>query len=116
MRYLIPLLVLTGCSTTIHQAKGPQGQHWLEVDCSGGRVSDCLNAAAEACGGNYQPVNPGMTRLGDPAHIQLFGTSLPIKEQLLFVECQGGGTPDPDKARKLRELEAEMERAKPKAP
>jgi len=100
------LLLLAGCGVTIRETKGPAGQLWREIDCSGQAIAACLDAAAEVCGGAYQPVHPDMTVIGPPGHVTLFGTTIQRRAQVLYVEC-----PDP-RVKALKQMDADIERAR----
>lgn len=55
---LIGALLLTGCVTTKPVAL-PSGQQGIAVNCPGNgfSIADCMNKAAEVCGGPYKVID-----------------------------------------------------------
>lgn len=68
MRVLALLFTLVGCAHVGHRGfTGPDGQTSYEAYCNGSNVSfaDCMNEAAETCGGLYQVLDKSSHREHD---------------------------------------------------
>jgi len=82
--YVLALsLALTACAAVVEPIAGPNGKQGYSISCDGSADSwsKCYNAAAKACGGNYDIVNSSgnSTPTG-------YG---PLVTRSLIVSCKG---------------------------
>lgn len=85
---LIPVF-LVGCVSTPKPVALPSGESGYAVSCNGTRsdISDCMNKAAEICGGTYEVVNQDSSTTG-AVHVGNGVYGAAIKRKLVFY-CTG---------------------------
>lgn len=86
---LLPLLLLAACVTQ-KPVSLPNGSQGYAIDCSAGRrdISDCMNRAAELCGGRYAIITQEGSVIPVGAN-QIGNTTLiaNVVKRVLVVEC-----------------------------
>jgi hypothetical protein len=89
---LLVLLALGGCVTARPVAL-PNGTQGYAIRCPGGHrdIADCMNKAAEVCGGKYQVLNgDAMVAGGVVAPVGNGAVFVPAVHRSLIVSCQAG--------------------------
>jgi hypothetical protein len=84
---LVALMTLSGCVTSEPVAL-PNGSEGLAIDCShGDNIADCMNYAAEKCGGPYRVFGQENRKV---PHASGSGDSVSITnsiDRVLIVQC-----------------------------
>lgn len=103
MRWLAVLLVLSACTHTSGFI-GPDGSTYYESTCNGGAqtMADCMNAAANQCGGAYDVLDGSegttgyvTTQNGTYGNGQYRGngTTVAVVKRSLRYKCKQAPTP-----------------------
>lgn len=84
MKKCLFLILLTGCSTTVKQIRGPSGNMGHSITCKNG-IENCQEKAAELCPNGY---NVASESQGQRGAIPINGQWVPVVRANMFIECK----------------------------